>query len=184
MGNGMMGNGMMGNGMMGQPAHERPPDRRTAEVLATVAYRGSTTATPLPVILIPTVPLSEPDTVRQFTLNHGMGGGMVFLINGQPFDHHRIDTQVKLNTVEDWEIRNTGMMPHPFHIHTNQFRIISRNGQPEPYAAWKDVVSVSPGETVRIRIPFRSYAGKTVYHCHVLDHEDRGMMGILDIQAT
>jgi FtsP/CotA-like multicopper oxidase with cupredoxin domain len=77
-----------------------------------------------------------------------------------------------------------GTMAHPFHVHVNKFQVLSRNGQPLPYAAWKDVVSISPGETLGIRIPFRDYAGKTVYHCHVLDHEDRGMMGILKIQSA
>ncbi|MDB9529757.1 multicopper oxidase family protein [Oscillatoria sp. CS-180] len=174
---GMMGGGMMGGGMMGGSQN-----RSTTETVATLAYNGSTEPLPLPDQLIAIDSLPEPQTTRQFTLNHGMG--MVFLINGKAFDHDRIDTQVSLNTVEDWEIINTGTMAHPFHVHINKFQVLSRNGQPEPYAAWKDVVSVSPGESVRLRIPFRDYAGKTVYHCHVLDHEDRGMMGVLDIQQV
>ena len=173
---GMMG-GMMGGGMM------RSQNRRT-ETVATLTYSGTADSLALPKQLIAVEPLPEPQTTRQFTLNHGMGMGMVFLINGKAFDHNRIDTQVQLDTVEDWEISNTGTMAHPFHIHTNKFQLVSRNGQPAPYAAWKDVVSVSPAESVRIRIPFRDYAGKTVYHCHVLDHEDRGMMGILEMQRA
>lgn len=176
---GMMGGGMMDGGMMGSS-----PSRNSTETVATLTYSGSTEPLPLPTQLIAVEPLPEPQTTRQFTLNHGMGMGMVFLINGKAFDHERIDTQVSLKTVEDWEIINTGTMAHPFHVHTNKFQVLSRNGQPAPYAAWKDVVSVSPGESVRLRIPFRDYAGKTVYHCHVLDHEDRGMMGVLDIQQT
>lgn len=109
-------------------------------------------------------------------------GGMVFLINGEAFDHSRIDTQTNLNTVEDWEVTNTGSMTHPFHVHTNSFQIISQNGKAPAYLAWKDVVSVKPQETVRLRMAFRDYPGKTVYHCHVLDHEDLGMMGTLSIQ--
>ena len=60
---------------------------------------------------------------------------------------------------------------------------ISRNGQPESLTAWRDTVLVRRGETVRIRIPFRDFTGKTVYHCHILDHEDLGMMGNLMINA-
>ena len=181
---GMMGGGMMGRGgmMRGQPNQSR------TETVATLTYSNTTSEISLPSQLLPVDPLPEPQTVRQFTLNHGMGmgmgRGMVFLINGQPFDHTRIDTQVTLNTVEDWEIINTGTMAHPFHVHVNKFQVISRNGQPAPYAAWKDVVSVSPGERVRIRMAFQDYTGKTVYHCHVLDHEDRGMMGVLDIRSA
>lgn len=177
----MMG-GHMG-GMMGS----QNPDR--TETVATLSYRGQHSGEPvtasLPAQLIPVAPLPQAQITRQFTLNHGMAGqmgnGMVFLINDQAFDHNRVDTQVKRGTVEDWEIINTGTMTHPFHIHVNKFQVISRNNQPVPYAAWKDVVSVSPDERVRLRMAFRDYVGKTVYHCHVLDHEDRGMMGILEI---
>lgn len=179
MGRGMMGGSRMGGGMMGGSQRQN-----TTETIATLTYNSTTEPLPLPNQLIAVESLPEPQTTRQFTLNHGMGMGMVFLINGQAFDHNRIDTQVRLNTVEDWEIVNTGTMAHPFHVHTNKFQVISQNGQSVPYAAWKDVVSVSPGESVRLRMSFRDYIGKTVYHCHVLDHEDRGMMGILDIQPA
>ncbi|RZM81951.1 multicopper oxidase family protein [Leptolyngbya iicbica] len=195
-GPGMMGGMGRGPGMMGAPETPRNADqlgRREAglEAIATVVYEGDRQDTPLPNQLIAVEPLPEPQQVRQFTLNHGMGGGMgmgmgggmVFLINGQPFAHDRIDTQVALNAVEEWEIINTGMMAHPFHVHTNKFQIMARNGEPAPYRAWKDIVNVAPGETARIRIAFRDYPGKTVYHCHILDHEDRGMMGTLQIQA-
>ncbi len=109
--------------------------------------------------------------------------GMVFLINGQPFEMGNPDTVVKLNTIEDWEIANTGTMDHPFHLHVNDFQVISRDNKPEPYRAWKDTTLVRRGEVVRIRIPFKDFPGKTVYHCHILDHEDLGMMATLEIQA-
>lgn len=177
---GMMGGmGGMGGGMMGGSQNQG-----RSETVATLTYSSTTTDTPLPTQLIAVEPLPEPQTTRQFSLNHGMGRGMIFLINGKAFGHSRIDTQVELNTIEDWEIINTGTMAHPFHVHVNKFQVISRNGQPAPYSAWKDVVSVSPGERVRIRMHFRDYTGKTVYHCHILDHEDLGMMGILDIQSA
>ena len=177
--------GMIGGTMGGSQSSNR------AETVATLTYDGESNEMSLPSQLIAVEPLPEPQTTRQFTLNHGMGdgggmmgGGMVFMINGRSFDPSRIDTQVMLDTVEDWEITNTGSMAHPFHVHTNKFQIISQNGQLAPYAAWRDVVSVSPGETARIRMSFRDYTGKTVYHCHVLDHEDRGMMGTLEIQRA
>ncbi|MBE9078098.1 multicopper oxidase family protein [Romeria aff. gracilis LEGE 07310] len=173
------GGGMMGGNTMGGASSQE-----NAEPIATLTYSGSVDQIPLPTQLISVEPLPEPQTVRQFTLNHGMGMGMAFLINGQAFDPSRIDIQVALDTVEDWEIINTGTMTHPFHVHVNKFQVVSQNGQASPYLAWKDVVSVSPGENVRIRIPFQDYIGKTVYHCHVLDHEDRGMMGILEIQQA
>ncbi|NEO87181.1 MAG: multicopper oxidase family protein [Spirulina sp. SIO3F2] len=167
----------MGMGRM----HGGSRNART-ETVATVRYSGSRSPLAMPEQLIPVELLPEPQITRQFTLNHG--AGMVFLINGQAFDPDRVDTTVQLNTTEDWLIQNTGMMAHPFHVHVNKFQVMSRNGQPMPYLAWKDVVSIQPGEQVRLRMQFKDFSGKTVYHCHVLDHEDRGMMGILDIQSA
>lgn len=113
------------------------------------------------------------------------GKGMVFLINGKAFDSERIDTQVKLNAVEDWEVANVDpdMMDHPFHLHVNPFQVIEHNGKPAPYPAWKDTVLVPAGETVRLRAHFSDFPGKSVYHCHLLGHEDLGMMGTVKIAS-
>lgn len=174
----------MGGGM-GRRMRGQNPDAENPTVLATVSHQEGSASASVPTQLLSVQALPEPQQVRRFQLNHGMspGMGMVFLINGKAFQHDRIDTAVKLNTVEDWEITNTGVMDHPFHIHGNAFQVISRNGQPEPDLAWKDTVLVRTGETVRIRMQFRDYTGKTVYHCHILDHEDLGMMGNLLIEA-
>ncbi|MEO1131543.1 MAG: multicopper oxidase family protein [Cyanobacteria bacterium J06639_1] len=183
MGSGMTGNrGMMGGrGMMGN-ASARESDE---QVLATVTYSGAIAPQPLPERLLAVDALPEPSRTRRFTMNHGMvpGLGMTFLINGQPFDAGRVDTRVQLNDVEDWEIVNTGIMDHPFHLHAHPFQILSRNDRPEPYRAWKDTVLVRPGESVRVRVKFADYPGKTVYHCHILDHEDLGMMGAIEVMA-
>jgi FtsP/CotA-like multicopper oxidase with cupredoxin domain len=173
------GMGMMGGrGMMGGDNND------TSAVIATINYDSPVETVFLPNKLLSVPALPEPKQVRSFRFNHGMrpGVGMAFLINGKSYERERIDTQVKLNTVEDWEIVNTGAMDHTFHLHVNHFQVISRNGTPEPYRAWRDTVLVRQGETVRIRIPFRDFAGKTVYHCHILDHEDLGMMANLEIQ--
>lgn len=139
----------------------------------------------LPETLIPVGSLPEPSTTRTFVLDHGIapGSGAPFLINGQAFEHGRIDTQVKLGTVEDWILVNKASMDHPFHLHTNTFQVIERNGEPVVDLAWKDTVNLRAYETVKIRVSFQDYTGKTVYHCHILDHEDQGMMGIIEMQA-
>jgi FtsP/CotA-like multicopper oxidase with cupredoxin domain len=159
-----------------------------SRAIAKFTCNGSVPKLPLPKKLVAVEELPEPTQIRRLVLNHGMmpGYGMVFLINGWPFVPDQIDTQVRLDTIEDWEIVNQGVMDHPFHLHVNHFQVVSRNGEmlSNPIdRAWKDTVLVRTGESVRIRIPFRDFAGKTVYHCHILDHEDLGMMGILEIQA-
>ncbi|HEY9823879.1 MAG TPA: multicopper oxidase family protein [Stenomitos sp.] len=191
-GMGMMGSGMMGGGMMGN-MHHRPPENATQapQILATITYSGSTTTPlPLPRKLLPIAALPPANRTRriEMSMSMGMGNGgmnMAFLFNGQPFDMDRVDAAVKLGSVEDWEIVNVDPdgMEHSFHLHTHPFQVVSRNGQPAPYLSWKDTVRVQANETVRLRIPFRDYPGKTVYHCHVLDHEDLGMMGIVDVQT-
>lgn len=178
------GMGMMGGRMGGRQGMMHGGGTDEARTLATLAYAGrEDTPRSLPQQLLPVEPLPEPDRVRQFTLSHGMarGRGMVFLINGKAFDGDRVDVQPQLGQIEDWEITNTGMFDHPFHLHVNPFQVVSRNGQPEPVRAWKDTVNVKVGETVRIRTQFRDFPGKTVYHCHILDHEDRGMMGLVEM---
>ncbi len=174
-----VGMGMMGGGMMGRNNRDEPI------VLSTINYEAPGQSLSIPTQLASITALPEPQTVRSFELNHGMNPavGMAFLINGEAYNHDRLDTQVQLDTVEDWEITNTGMMDHPFHVHNNAFQVISRNDRPESLLAWRDTVLVPRGETVCIRIPFRDFTGKTVYHCHVLDHEDLGMMGSLMINV-
>lgn len=142
----------------------------------------SAKAVTMPAQLVSVEPLPEPTKTRKFTLNHGMvpGQGMAFLINGESYQD-RPQTTVDLDTVEEWELVNTGTMEHPFHVHVNKFQVVSRDGVPEPNLAWRDTVLVRVGETVRIRIAFKDFVGKTVYHCHILDHEDLGMMGQLEI---
>ncbi len=151
--------------------------------LGSITYQAGQESLPLPTVLNQIGSLPEPVTVREFVLDHGIDPDSQdpFLINGRAFGHHRVDHQVRLGTVEDWVITNKAGMDHPFHVHTNAFQVISRNGQPEPLRAWRDVVNIPAYETVRIRIPFRDFAGKTVYHCHILDHEDQGMMGIVEM---
>ncbi|MYC68441.1 MAG: multicopper oxidase domain-containing protein [Acidobacteriia bacterium] len=103
-------------------------------------------------------------------------------INGKTMDMARIDEVVRLGDIEIWEVTNRGGQPHPFHVHLVQFQILDRNGRP-PSASergWKDTVLVPPGDLVRIIMRFDRYADPQVpymYHCHIMEHEDNGMMG-------
>jgi FtsP/CotA-like multicopper oxidase with cupredoxin domain len=73
-------------------------------------------------------------------------------------------------------------MDHPFHLHGFQFQILDRDGVPEPYRSWKDVVNVRKHERVRIVVRLDDFPGRWMFHCHILDHEDHGMMGILEVR--
>ena len=72
-------------------------------------------------------------------------------------------------------------MDHPFHLHVWPMQVVSRHGrQRDDSPQWLDVVNVPARESVTVRIRFTDFPGRTVYHCHILDHEDLGMMGVID----
>jgi len=103
-------------------------------------------------------------------------------INGQSMDMNRIDQTIKLNDTEIWEVINDSDFPHPFHVHDIQFLILTRDGSqpPENERGWKDTVLVMPRERVRIIAHFSDYTDPDkpyMFHCHILEHEDAGMMG-------
>jgi bilirubin oxidase len=103
------------------------------------------------------------------------------LINGQSMDLARVDERARLGATEIWEIENLVGMDHPFHLHGFQFQVLDRNGVPEPFRSWKDVVNVPKHQTVRFIVRYDDHPGKWMYHCHILDHEDHGMMGVLEV---
>jgi blue copper oxidase len=108
-------------------------------------------------------------------------------INGREMDIGRIDVRVRLGTTELWEVRNQGNTPHNFHVHDVQFRVVQYAGGPPParFAGLKDTVYIPPDESVRLLVPFRDYANPSVpymLHCHIHQHQDRGMMGQFVIQ--
>ena len=104
------------------------------------------------------------------------------LINGKSMDMNRVDVSAPLGATEIWEIENLVGMDHPFHLHGFQFQVLDRNGVPEKYRSWKDVVNVPKHETARFIVRFDGYPGKWMFHCHILDHEDHGMMGVLEVK--
>lgn len=115
------------------------------------------------------------------------GMGHMVTLNGLKFDMDRIDDNVAQNDIQIWEITSTtrmmmGSIGHPFHIHGTQFQILSRDGRnPQPNEmGWKDTVFVKSRETVRIIVQFK-HKGLLMYHCHILEHEEAGMMGQLEV---
>ncbi len=105
-----------------------------------------------------------------------------FTINGNRMDINVINERIRLGDTEIWEITNPNMQAHPFHVHGDSFQILTRNGVPaaENELGWKDVVLVRPFETVRIIKRFHDFADPDnpyMFHCHILEHEDVGMMG-------
>jgi FtsP/CotA-like multicopper oxidase with cupredoxin domain len=122
---------------------------------------------------------------RRFVLS---GMGMMVSINGKAFDMHRVDERGVTGRDEVWDVYNRpdmmGGMTHNFHLHGTQFRVLTRNGiLPEHNErGWKDTVAVDSGDRVRFLVRFED-EGMFMYHCHILEHEDNGMMGQIEITS-
>ncbi|MDH5264079.1 MAG: multicopper oxidase family protein [Betaproteobacteria bacterium] len=148
-------------------------------------------AFPLPATLRP---VAEPGTgaarKRLALTQSGMGmmGGMFgFLINGRAFDMNRVDLVSTAGETESWDIVNDTLMDHPIHIHGTQFQLVSRESAGRvtaaPYRAWIDTVDVPAGTTATIRVR-QDLPGKRMVHCHILEHEDAGMMAVLEVRRA
>jgi suppressor of ftsI len=103
-------------------------------------------------------------------------------INGRDMDMDRIDQVVHVGDTEIWELRNAAGSPHNFHVHGVQFQVVDVDGAPPPrqLSGWKDTVYVAPDSTVRLVMRFDAYPDPNspfMFHCHLLRHEDQGMMG-------
>ncbi len=143
----------------------------------------------LPATLREIAPFDEPAARKRLEFGENMGvvnGAMTmeFLIDGKSFDMKRVDLRSRAGQVELWEIYNGADMDHPMHVHGTQFQIVEREKDgkifAEPSLAWKDTVNITSKETVRIKVR-HSTAGLRMYHCHILEHENSGMMGLLGV---
>ncbi|AGM08000.1 multicopper oxidase family protein [Amycolatopsis keratiniphila] len=122
---------------------------------------------------------------RRFVMRLDLGSGR-FVINDKGFDPDRVDATIEHGSTEIWEIVNDDValgIQHTMHLHLVQFRVLDRNGRPEPaYDAYpKDTVRLFPGDVVRIQATFDSYLGRYPFHCHFLDHATHSMMGQFEV---
>ncbi len=157
----------------------RPANWNAARDLLTLEYTAAPPVAPvvLPAELraIPALDPAKATRTRVLALSQG-------LINGRMMDMNRADIIARLGATEIWKIENLVGMDHPFHLHGFQFQVLDRNGVPEPFRSWKDTVNVPKHESVRFIVRFDDFPGKWMFHCHILDHEDRGMMGVLEVR--
>ena len=145
----------------------------------------------IPPSLRPIADLGVTAAVQRIELGESMGMGMMgggmsrFLINGRSFDMNRVDLATVRGRVELWDIVNTTSMDHPFHIHGTQFQLVSREAAGSvtraPWLAWIDTVNVPARQSATIKV-CQTTPGKRMFHCHILEHEDAGMMGVLEVR--
>ena len=193
----------MGGMMMGRSAL---PDGSAFPVL-TLRIEGGASSNAAPPRRLSSLPRPDPsiavnaDRPKVFALTMAM---MAWGVNGRSFEMQGVSPleTVRLGTAEIWEFRNDagsammGMtMPHSMHVHGLQFRVIGRSVESRFRAdhdtvqaglvdeGWKDTVLVMPGERVRILLRFEDHPGLFLYHCHMLEHEDTGLMRNYRVEA-
>ncbi|GAB7192831.1 multicopper oxidase family protein [Kineococcus sp. NUM-3379] len=152
---------------------------RTAEVLRFRVVRRGREGSTVPARLSEVEPLS-PRAVRvtrDFRFSRGRPGQPHWVLNGRPWDAARVDADPVLGQVERWRFRTD--VHHPVHVHLDPFQVVRRGAHgPSAWdAGWKDTVDVRPGEVVEVLVRFTDHAGRFVFHCHNLEHEDMMMMG-------
>jgi suppressor of ftsI len=153
-------------------------------VMATVRVEGSPVApVALPTELPAVEDLRGKVTNRRTIVLSESKDGNTFFIDGKTFDPNRTDIRVKLGAVEEWTVRNNANELHTFHIHQGPYQLVEINGVPQPADDHRDIVDVPINGEVKVIIPFTNptKVGRFVYHCHILSHEDKGMMATIEV---
>jgi FtsP/CotA-like multicopper oxidase with cupredoxin domain len=99
-----------------------------------------------------------------------------FMIDGKIFDPDRVDQRVRLGAVEEWTIINEHTDDHVFHIHINDMLLTKINGDPLADSIWLDTAIVPRNGSITFRSRFLDFTGKYMLHCHMMNHEELGMM--------
>ncbi|MBP7388753.1 MAG: multicopper oxidase domain-containing protein [Chitinophagales bacterium] len=198
---GIIGAAQVGNGMASIPEYDLNPLNGADFNLLKIKVVAPTAnpITTIPTALIQNTPWqqAQANTTRNFLLAPEVMGMQTmaegpFTINGSKFSMDTINITTYLNNTEVWTLNNQTLVAHPFHIHDMHFYILNVNGGAVPNyeRGKKDVVLVMPMQTVSFITKFETFADATtpyMYHCHLLHHEDDGMMGsfiVLDTNST
>ncbi len=183
--------GIQGGPTMPMPPGSPPMDSPLNGVDFNILKINVVAQTPNPIVSVPVtlvnntpyLPASASVTrTIRFTADSLMVMDGPFYFNDSSFNMMRIDYQIPLNQVEVWKLVNETMVAHPFHIHDVQFNVIDRNGSAPPPSenGRKDVVLIPSGDSLMFIAKFEDFADDNIpfmYHCHILMHEDDGMMG-------
>ncbi len=124
-------------------------------------------------------PQNAPVTRKvKFSVGASLKHGIDFLVND---DVHTADKPVNIGELQIWEVSNTSLMDHPFHLHGFFFQVIEENGKAPAYKAWKDTYNLKPRSKVKIAWIPDNRPGRWMYHCHILEHHEAGMMAHFEV---
>ena len=134
------------------------------------------------------IPAGEVTNNRKvlFSVVEQPGGSVRFEIDNRRFEAGRVDQAITLGAIEEWRLENDSDSPHPFHIHVNPFQVVDSSDPLLEAGTWLDTVPIPPAKDgvpghVVMRTRIERFIGRFVQHCHILGHEDRGMMQLIEI---
>lgn len=114
----------------------------------------------------------------KLSVDPSLKNGIDFRVNG---DVHAVDKPVHVGELQVWEVNNASLMDHPFHLHGFFFQVLEINGKAPAYRAWKDTINIGPRTKVKIVWRPDNRPGRWMYHCHILEHHEAGMMAHFEV---
>jgi FtsP/CotA-like multicopper oxidase with cupredoxin domain len=163
-----------------------PGSRTERKVLATLDSRGNRVHGQMPPRKLneqqPDLRDRKVGSHHEIVYTQELGSEPKFFINGEQFSGPQdVMEQLDKDEVSEWTITNNTPFWHTFHIHINDFQVTERNGKPVHAERKDDNLAIAPGDSITMRYLPVKYTGKFVFHCHVLAHEDNGMMGVVRV---
>ncbi len=176
---------LLAKGVMTGSGSDRLPDRTIGYLDTTGApFEGTFDSKPeaLPPDLS-TAAIGEKRVIVFSQSKADKHGHQDFFINDKKYEEDRMDVRARLGDVEEWTLRNESDDMHAFHIHQIGFQVVEINGKPVPFTGYVDVIRIPERGEVKVRLPFTDplIVGRFMFHCHVLKHEDNGMMANIEI---
>jgi FtsP/CotA-like multicopper oxidase with cupredoxin domain len=110
------------------------------------------------------------------------------MINHRSFHHQHQGMhvapafEIDAGAREIWTVRNDDVMDHPLHLHTWHFEVLSVNGRAPGFVQHRDLINLRPGDVAELGIHFDRYTGRTMFHCHIAEHADQGMMAVIEVR--
>jgi FtsP/CotA-like multicopper oxidase with cupredoxin domain len=158
---------------------------RPVEQLLTLAIdaRPRVTSPSLPAVRRAIEPLDVTGATQvniDLTIKQDEKGEFEYGINGAPFGKERT-IQARPGETQVWTVKNSTKWSHPFHLHGFFFQVLDEKGVPLRPLGWRDTIDIPLEETVRLAVRFDDRPGTWMYHCHILDHADGGLMGTVQV---
>lgn len=154
------------------------PDRELMHIAVSSDDRVDAPNPPATLRQIDALDLSGAPAQRLELMEKSAPGGAVLGINGKT-GAESSPIHASVGTTEVWEVVNATKYDHPFHLHGFFFQLLSIDDVPVSKREWKDTINVQPGKRLKLGIPFDNRPGMWMFHCHILDHADLGMMGMV-----